>query len=133
MSEYYKTNSLFLEYAKWHYSKGAKELVFFCSNILWFITHFFSFSLLIKTLFSPWRKMGESYGRGLDLGRIASTFIVNSLMRFVGFITRTVVLLVGFCVLLSVCIFDLVILLVWFFAPIILLGCLFLSIAFFIL
>lgn len=130
MSESYRTNVLFFEYLRWHYSKGLKELLFFCSNILWFISHFFSFSLLLKTLFSPWKRMGESYGTGLDLGLIASTFIINSLMRVVGFITRTIVLIIGFCAYICILSLEFIICLVWIFAPLVLVGCILLSIFF---
>lgn len=76
--------------------------------------------------------MGESYGDGFDLGRFASAFIVNSLMRIVGFVSRVVVLGVGLVAFLVVLAFFLGVFLVWLLAPAVLLGSLLLAITFFV-
>ena len=96
MSETYENGSIFIAYVKWHYGRGLRELFGVAGNFLWFVTNFFSFKLLLKTLFSPWKRLGENYEGGFNLGAFASTFIVNGLMRTFGFITRLLVLLVGF-------------------------------------
>jgi|SRR3989344_2459894 len=132
MSETYNTNSIFWAYAKWHYGQGVRELVSVAGNFLWFLSHFFSFKLLTRTLFAPWKRMGEGYGQGFDLGRIASAFIVNLLMRAVGFVTRIIVLFVGFCSYLAILGLSLVVFLIWIFAPAILMGSLLLSVTFFV-
>jgi len=76
--------------------------------------------------------MGESYGEGLDLGRIAGAFIVNSLMRIVGFATRLIVLAIGAISYLSLFVFSVTLFLIWITAPFILMGSLILSATFFI-
>lgn len=133
MSEAYETEPFFLAYVKWHYSQGLRELFGVAGNFLWFIKNFFSFKLLSKTLFAPWKRMNEHYEGGLDFGAIASTFIVNSLMRLVGFVTKIVVLLVGLVSYILVFVFTFFILVIWFLAPAILLGSIILSVTFFIL
>lgn len=132
MSELYKTDGFFWAYAKWHYAQGLRELVLVAQNFLGFVAHFFSFKLLLRTLFAPWKRMGESYGDGFDLGRFASAFIVNSLMRIVGFVSRVVVLGVGLVAFLVVLAFFLGVFLVWLLAPAVLLGSLLLAITFFV-
>jgi hypothetical protein len=133
MSEAYERNPFILAYVKWHYGEGLRELFGVAGNFLWFVTNFFSFKLLLKTWFAPWKRLGETYGGGLDLEAFASTLIVNGLMRVVGFFTKTVVLLVGLVSYLLVLIFSFFIFIIWIFAPIILLGSAVLSITFFVI
>ena len=131
MSEAYERDSIFLAYVKWHYGKGLRELLGVSRNFLWFVAHFFSFRLLSKTLFIPWKRLGESYEGGLDLGKYASTFIVNSLMRAVGLVTRSVVLIIGVASYLFVLAVSVLAFLIWFLAPAVLIGSLLLSATFF--
>lgn len=131
MSETYGRDFVFFAYAKWHYGQGIRELIAVAQNFLWFIAHFFSFKLLLKTLFAPWRRLGESYGRGFNVGAYASAFVVNSLMRLVGFVTRTCVLVVGLASYVLVLALSILIFIIWFLAPAILIGSVILSATFF--
>jgi hypothetical protein len=133
MSEVYERDSFFWAYIKWHYGQGLRELFGVSGNFLWFVTNFFSFKLLIKTLFAPWKRLGEHYEGGLDLKAFASTFVVNSLMRIVGFVTKIVVLLVGFVSYALVSVFAFFIFIIWFLAPAILFGSIILSVTFFVI
>jgi hypothetical protein len=99
---------------------------------LWFISQFFSFKLLLKTLFAPWKRLGERYGGELNLGAWASSFLVNCIIRGFGFVTRSLVLLVGFASYAAVIALSSLVLLLWVFAPFILLGSLTLSALFFV-
>jgi hypothetical protein len=132
MSEVLEKDSLVWAYAKWHYGRGLKEFFGVPGNFLWFITNFFSFKLLLKTLFAPWKRLGEHYGGGLDFGALASTLIVNSLMRIVGFVTKTVVLAVGCVSYVVVLVFSFFIFVIWILSPFILLGSAVLAATFFI-
>src|SRR3990167_2998375 len=120
MSEVYERDPSFVALTKWHYGQGLRELFHVAGNFLWFVSHFFSFKLLGKTLFAPWRRLGESYGQGFDLGAFASAFIVNTLMRVVGFVSKVLVLFVGLVSYIFVIIFTFCILLIWVLAPFIL-------------
>jgi len=133
MSEVYEKDSFFLAYIKWHYGQGLKELFYVTSNFLWFIAHFFSFKLLLSTLFSPWKRLGERYSGGLDLEAFASTLIVNVLMRLVGFVTKILVLFVGLVSYLVALTFSFCVFTIWFLAPVILVGSIILSVTFFII
>jgi hypothetical protein len=132
MSETYERDSFFIAYIKWHYGQGLRELFGVAGNFLWFVANFFSFKLLLKTWFAPWKRLGEKYGGGLDLGAWASSVIVNALMRAVGFVTKTVVLLVGLVSYVLVLIFSFFIFIIWILAPLILIGSIVLSVTFFI-
>jgi hypothetical protein len=132
MSETYERDPLILAYIKWHYGQGLREFFAVSGNFLWFITHFFSFKLLLKTWFAPWRRLGEHYGGGLDLEAWASTILVNTIMRVVGFVTKMLVLLVGSATYLLVLLFAFFIFLIWILLPVILIGSLVLSATFFV-
>ena len=132
MSDIYERDSLFWAYVKWHYLQGLRELFGVAHNFLWFIANFFSFKLLLKTWFAPWKRLGENYEGGLNISAFASTFIVNSLMRIVGFITKTVVLVVGFVAYILVAVFTFFVAVIWVLAPAVLLGSLVLAVTFFI-
>jgi hypothetical protein len=132
MSEAYEREPFFLAYVKWHYGEGLREFFGVARNFLWFVTNFFSFKLLLKTLFAPWRRMGENYEGGFDLAAYASTFIVNTLMRVVGFLTKIVVLLIGLVSYILVLVFSFFLSVIWIFAPAIILGCIVLSATFFV-
>ncbi len=133
MSEGYYTESFIIAYFRFHYGKGFRELINVFNNFLWFISHFFSFRLLFSTLFAPWHRLGESYGNVFDFENFISAFVVNVLMRIVGFITRLVVLVSGFLTYLVTLIVFMVSVVAWFLAPIILLSLLVLSATFFAL
>lgn len=122
MSEVYDREPLFFAYAKWHYGQGLRELFGVAGNFLWFVAHFFSFKLLLKTWFSPWKRLGEKYEGGFNFEALASVIVVNTLMRIVGFITRTIVLCVGLLSYLFVLALSLLVILIWLLAPAVVLG-----------
>ena len=60
------------------------------------IRHYFSFPLLVKTLFSPWKRMMmEDKTPGFDPQIWFQTFTFNLVSRLVGFVVRTVLFFVG--------------------------------------
>lgn len=133
MAETYERDLFIWAYIKWHYSQGLRELSVVAGNFLWFIAHFFSFKLLLQTLFAPWKRLGEHYGGGLDLEAFASSLIVNGLMRVVGLVTKIIVLLVGSVSYILVLVFACFIFIIWILLPVILLGSATLSATFFII
>lgn len=133
MNEGYYTESFIVAYFRFHYGRGFKELINVFNNFLWFISHFFSFKLLLSTIFSPWHRLGESYGNIFDLENFVTAFVVNSLMRVVGFVTRLIVLISGFLTYILALIIFLVSVVSWLIAPLILLSLLILSVTFFAL
>ena|SRR3989344_6443795 len=132
MSEAYERDSFFVAYIKWHYGQGLKEFFGVTRNFLWFVVHFFSFKLLLKTLFAPWKRLGENYEGVFDFGAFASTMIVNGLMRAVGFVTKIIVLSVGIVSYILVLVFAFFLFLIWILAPFILIGSVILSATFFV-
>ncbi|NLE07100.1 MAG: hypothetical protein GX627_00555 [Parcubacteria group bacterium] len=132
MSEVYERDSFFWAYVKWHYTQGLRELFGVAYNFLWFIAHFFSFKLLLKTLFVPWKKFSEHCGKKLNPGSFSSGFIINGLTRTAGFIVKVAVLTVGFVAYVLVSVLTFIVFIIWVLAPVILLGCIVLAITFFV-
>lgn len=131
MSDVYDHDSILVAYFKWHYGDGLRELSIVAHNFLWFVGHFFSFKLLSKTLFTPWKRLGESYGDGFDLSVWVSALTVNTLMRVFGFITRSIIIFVGSIAYVVVGIFAVILGFVWLLAPLIVVGSAILAVTFF--
>lgn len=86
-----------LEFLGWLYSGGIKEFSKAWVNIHWFLYHFFSVPELIRTLFSPLKRLKESYRGGFDPEKFFSALAVNIIMRITGFITRLFILFAALC------------------------------------
>ena len=104
-------------YIRWHYTYGIVDLIGVVRNFVWFFYTFFSIPFLLKTLFKPFERLGEQYGKRFDLGAWAETFVINSLMRFVGALLRSFLILNGILfIILTICI-GFLFLMAWILAP----------------
>ncbi len=109
-------------YLYWHYTRGLAELSKNLFNFLIFELNFFSVKDLLTTLFSPFQRLRESYGNSIvDFESIASAFVVNTLMRIIGFIVRSVILITAFIVLTISTLLVPILLLLWLVLPLLLL------------
>lgn len=105
-------------YVIWHYSTAYTDLIRLWTNYIWFFYNFFSISILAKTLFSPWQRITERRQHaGLDFEDIAEVVVINVLMRVVGFIVRTVFIVLGLLTVFIVFWLGIFLLLVWTFLP----------------
>lgn len=110
--------ALLAHYFWWHYTGAIEDLVANYLNLAGFLRDFFSLNHLTKNLFTPWRRLGEGYPDHFDLEAYATAFIVNTLMRLVGFCIRLVVILLGLVLLVASLIVFFVVLLLWLILPI---------------
>lgn len=86
-------------------------------NYIWFVANFFSITLLLRTLLSPWRRLSVSSGRGGEESFFGA-LLINTLMRGVGFLIRLITIFVGaFCLLFTMTI-GFVAVLIWLVLPI---------------
>jgi hypothetical protein len=108
-------------YFFWHYGRGFKEAASNIFNLVAFIFKFFSIKSLLATLFTPWERMGESYRRGFNLEAWAETFIVNTILRFVGFVVRFLTIIFGLTASLLGLFLALTAIIFWLVAPFLLL------------
>lgn len=104
-------------YFVWHYTYAMAELGRMSVNFLWFVVHFFSIPIVLRTLVSPWRRLDEPYTGALNFGGWFETLIVNTLMRVVGLVIRIVMLAVGLVLLVVLAVFELAALAVWVLLP----------------
>lgn len=111
--------SLTQAYLRWHYTYGVIDFVHIIGNFVWFFYEFFSIRLLLSTFFVPFHRLSEEGPASLDFGRLAERFIVNVLMRIVGALMRTGLILFGSIFILFTCIAGLLFLIVWLCAPLI--------------
>ena len=109
--------SLFFEYSKWHYGRAYSSALVTGGNFMWFIVHFFSMPLLLRTLFSPWKRIQEEHDKqGLE--DYFATIAVNVMTRVFGFCVRIFILFVGLSVLILGAVFILAWFIVWVFLPV---------------
>jgi len=118
------TIAFFGRYIWWHYTTAIVDLVRLGKNFFWFVGHFFSFGTLLRTFFNPWKRMSEQYPSIIEFGAFLDTFLVNILMRVVGIITRSVLLIAGLLSFILTFVFFIFSFVVWLLAPIII-GCIF--------
>lgn len=64
-------------------------------NILLFGLEYFSLPLLLKTLFSPWRRIQWSSGKGFSIGNFVQTAISNLISRILGALVRSFLIAAG--------------------------------------
>jgi len=105
------------DYLIWHYIAAFKEGAAIWKNFLWFVFQFFSIGLLLRTLFSPWRRMQEYRGRGFDPQKYFETTIINIMMRFIGFLMRGAFIIIGLVVEVAVIIMGAAAFIIWFAMP----------------
>ncbi len=105
-------------YSVWHYSRGIKDFIRVWTNFIWFFWNFFSISLLAKTLFSPFRRMNEDYKKGFDPVQFFQTLLINFILRMVGAVARTIIILIGIGVLCATLILGSVLFVAWVIGPI---------------
>lgn len=106
-------------YILWHYSSALSGIATLSIRALWFMTHFFSLSLLLRTLFSPWKRLHETYQGGLNLENLFSIIVVNTLMRIVGALFRIVVIAIGVICVIGVAVLSILFFVVWLLAPLV--------------
>ncbi len=118
-------SSLLPSYFSWHYGRGFIEAAHVAARIFKATKESFSFSLILRTFASPWKRFGERYIKS-DPSTWITTFIFNTLMRVIGMIIRTFILLAGAGALLVSGIVMMAIFVLWALSP-------FLILAFFII
>ncbi|GMQ95440.1 MAG: hypothetical protein BMS9Abin13_554 [Patescibacteria group bacterium] len=105
-------------YFIWHYSAAFVDIVRILKDLLWFIYHFFSLPLLFSTWFSPWKRIEEEQAHtGFDIGNFFSALLVNVIMRLVGFLMRSTLIIAGALSLVLGSALGILFLVVWFFLP----------------
>ena len=87
---------LIKNYFKWHYSLAFVDIFHIWRDMTLFVFNFFSISTLMRTFFSPWKRLyAQRNTKGFDVFDMVSTHFVNMVMRVVGALMRSVLIVVG--------------------------------------
>jgi ATP-dependent Clp protease ATP-binding subunit ClpC len=106
-----------MRYFIWHYTKGIKIYLQIWFYYLRKLNHFFSFSVLVKTLFAPWKKLTSDDYSGLNLQRLFEDFMFNLISVGIGFSVRASLIFFGLAAYLLVLILGFLGLLLWYIFP----------------
>ncbi len=87
--------NIFFQYLSWQFWEMPVNILKTWRDFLKFNLNYFSVPLLLKTLFSPWRRYKVSYGRGFDVGRYLEAAFSNLIFRVIGAILRTFLIIAG--------------------------------------
>jgi len=106
-------------YTYWHYTSAIKSVLLHIRNILSFMWRFFAIPGLIRTLFSPWQRLQESYVSGFNIKEKLATLLVNTIMRLVGAVVRLTMILFGIVGLIIAGLLSMTLFLSWLAMPVI--------------
>ena len=111
---------IILRFWGWYYSGAVKGLIRAWRNFIIFIREYYSIPLLLRTIFAPWKRDITRRPRGLDIKRFAEVFAFNVISRILGFLVRSVTIVIGSICLVGVIIFGAVALIIWVLLPLVL-------------
>jgi len=114
--------NIFIVWLFWHFYEMPEFLLNVWKNYILFALNYFSLPLLLKSLFSPWRKYNWRYPKGFDIGEFFSTLISNIFSRIIGFVMRIVLIIIGIAFQIFVVFAGLIIFLLWIFIPFIIIA-----------
>lgn len=116
-----KKQNILWQWVEWQFFDMPKALLKGWHNYLKFYLNYFSIFLLLKTLFSPWRRYKWYAGRGFDIGKWLEARFSNLISRSLGAIMRISLILVGILFEFFVFFAGLVAFLAWLILPFLLL------------
>ena len=111
---------LLINYLRWHYTLAVRNIFLIWSDFVWFLWNYFSIRQLTRTFFVPWRRLGETAVDIFDFFNYFSSIVITFLMRIVGMIVRTLVIITGLISIFLSAIVGLGFLLVWILMPLLL-------------
>ena len=107
------------DYLVWHYSRAYVDLVHIWWNYLWFVNHLFAVPDVAKSWFAPFKRLEESKKNILlNPSDFFASMTVNALMRIVGAVIRTALLVIALLFFVFIALFGLLFLLFWTILPI---------------
>lgn len=112
---------MIFEMLRWWYITGWMQAVRRISSWTMGVEHAFSLSLLMRTLFAPWRRIVSNAGRSLDAKMHAA--LDNMVSRAVGFFIRLFVILAAGVSMLVAFIAGVVMAVIWPLLPLAVIFC----------
>jgi len=117
MEKISKSQNILFQYFQWHFFDSAKNVLIAWRNFIFFNLNYFSIPLLLKTLFSPWRRYRWAYPRGFSFGKYFEVFVSNLFSRIMGAIIRVVLIVFGLLVEIFIIFGGAIVFLVWILLP----------------
>lgn len=91
------------DYLVWHYSVAYVDMLHIWWNYLWFVDHLFSVPDVLRSWISPFRRLKEDNVNILkDPETFFGNLFVNIIMRMVGFVIRTALILIALIAFIAV-------------------------------
>jgi hypothetical protein len=112
--------NIFFQYLSWQFLEVPGNILKGWRNFLKFNLNYFSIPLLLKSLFSPWRRYRLPYSRGFDIGKYFETLISNLIFRILGAVMRTFLIIAGLLVEIFLIFAGAIIFLGWLILPLLL-------------
>lgn len=109
--------NIFIKYLEWYYLDKTIEILKGWKKYIVVYFNYFSIPTVIKTLFSPWKRITSGYGRGFDIKVFIETFIFNLMSRIIGFVIRIFFLMFSFLFQFFVLIIGFFIVIIWLVLP----------------
>ncbi len=86
-------------FVRWYIGSGLREMLSIWRRCVVFVPRFFSFALLVRTLFAPWhRDVSLKNWRGFNPLKSAEKILWSTFSRVIGAIARVSVIVCGLCV-----------------------------------
>jgi hypothetical protein len=111
-----------IELFTWWFGRGYGELIHYCLNLIKKVQHSFSITILISTLFSPWRQIVTLPGRSFDEKMRA--VLDNLVSRAVGFCVRIISLVTALILMILAAVLGVVMAVSWPLIPALIAYCL---------
>lgn len=109
-----------MEFLLWHYSEGLRYYISRWLSYFDWIIHYFSLTLLIKTLFSPWKRLIIVDNKpGFNFKRFFEAITFNIISRVIGAIIRLSLFCVGLVLIIIVYLGGIAGLLMWLAIPLV--------------
>lgn len=112
-----ENKNIFVEWFLWQFFEVPKFLLGVWKNYILFALNYFSLPILLKSLFSPWRKYRWVYPKGFNIAEFFNTLISNAVSRILGAIMRIVLIVTGIIFQIFVIVAGLIIFLAWLLIP----------------
>ena len=115
--EIVQRENIIVSWIMWHFWQAPKFLFSVWKNYILFAANYFSLPLLLKTLFSPWRRNDWKYPKAFDVMEFLNVFLSNIFSRIIGFILRIVLIIAGVSLQIFVLIAGIAVIVFWLLIP----------------
>ncbi len=106
---------LIVEFFTWWYGRGFIELFRRFSGLMSSVWQRFSVSILLKTLFAPWRRITTEGGRSMQ--EQSRALLDNLISRLVGFTIRFFVIIAALVSMVLLSVIGVILIIGWPLAP----------------